>query len=88
MARLSPSLDALVDTIGKVARGAHQSQLDQQTLSALQRFGDFLLREGKRESTVQVYKSLVAKAAAQGADPTNPVMQSALRALARFSASQ
>jgi hypothetical protein len=88
MAKLSPSLDALVTSIGKVGRGSHQSQLDPQTLAALQRFGMFLLKEGKSEGTARVYRSLCAKAAAQGVDPENPMMLSALRALARFSASR
>ena len=88
MPKLSPTLDAALASVVKVARGAHQSQLDTQTLAALRRFGAFLSKEGKRESTVRVYKSLCAKAAAQGVDSNNPMMISALRALDRFKASR
>jgi hypothetical protein len=84
----SPAIDKLLVSVGQVARGAHQAQLDTQTLAALRRFGTFLLKEGKSESTVRVYKSLCAKAIAQGADSNNPAMMSAVRALARFKASQ
>lgn len=88
MSKLSPTLDAALASVTKVARGAHQSQLDTQTLAALGRFAAFLKKEGKSDSTVRVYKSLCAKAAARGVDSDNPMMMSALRALARFAASQ
>jgi hypothetical protein len=84
----SPAIDQLLLSVGKAARGVHQAQLDPQTRAALGRFGTFLINEGKSENTVRVYKSLCAKAIAQGADSNNPVMMSAVRALARFSASQ
>lgn len=89
MPRLSPALDEVVASVGTVARGTHQSQLDPKTLAMLRQFGAFLLKEGKSESTVRVYKSLCAKAAAEGVvDSTNPMMVSAARALARFAASK
>jgi hypothetical protein len=88
MSSLSPAIDQLLSAVGKVARGSHQSQLDTQTLAALRRFGTFLVKEGKSENTARVYRSLCAKALAQGVDSDDPVMMSALRSLARFKASQ
>lgn len=84
----SPAIDQLLRTVAKTARGVHQAQLDPQTRAALERFGKFLLKEGKSENTVRVYKSLCAKALTQGPDSSNAVMLSAVRALARFSAGQ
>lgn len=85
MPKLSPHLDQVLAAVGKGAKGAHQSQLDPKTLTALRGFMTFLVKEGKSEGTARVYKSLAAKAAAQGVDEANPMMMSALRALQRYS---
>lgn len=85
----SPAIDQLLASLGKLGRGAHQSQLDTRTLSQLERFVTYLVQvEGKRETTARVYKSLCAKALAQGADKNNKLMMSAVEALRRFRASQ
>lgn len=88
MSKISPAVEQLLASVGKAARGAHQSQLDTQTLATLKRFAAFLAKEGKSDGTIRVYKSLCAKALAQGPDSNNAVMTSALHALARFAASQ
>lgn len=84
------AIDQLVASLGKLARGSHQARLDSQTLTALERFATYLIKvEGKGENTARVYKSLCAKALAQGGpDPDSPMMMSALRALSRFWTSQ
>lgn len=86
--KLSPSLDQVLAAVGQGARGAHQSQLDAKTLAVLRGFFTFLIKEGKSEDTARVYKSLAAKAAAQGVDKGNPMMMSALRALQRYANSK
>lgn len=89
MASGSFAIDQLLASLGKAVRGVHQARLDAQTRSALVSFAAYLVRtEGKGEGTARVYKSLCAKALADGADPDNPMMMSALRALARFRAGQ
>lgn len=89
MATGSFAIDQLLASLGKTVRGAHQARLDPQTLAALRNFAAYLVKaEGKGEATARVYKSLCAKALAEGADPNNPMMMSALRALARFRAGQ
>lgn len=85
MPSLSPAISQLLSIVGNSTRGSHQSQLDPQTLDALRRFGTSLVAEGKSESTARVYRSLCAKALAQGVDSNNGAMMSALRALERFS---
>ena len=82
----SNAIDQLLAALGKSARGAHQARLDPQTLTALERFVTYLVKvEGKGENTARVYKSLCAKALAQGGpDSNNPVMTSAVNALRRF----
>lgn len=84
------AIDQLLASLGKTVRGSHQIRLDPKTLAVLERFAKHLVEaEGKREATARVYKSLCAKALAQGtADPSNQTMMSALRALARFRAGQ
>ena len=83
------AIDQLLGSLGKVARGAHQARVDGQTLAVLERFATHLVKNEKLgENTARVYKSLCAKALAQGVDANNPVMMSALRALERFRASQ
>ena len=58
-------------------------------LAALERFVKYLVNtEHKAETTARVYKSLCAKALAQGPDGNNKLMMSALEALRRFRASQ
>jgi hypothetical protein len=86
----SLTIDQLLASLGKLARGSHQARLDAQSLAALERFVTYLVKvESKGENTARVYKSLCAKALAQGGpDPDNPMMMSALRALRRFWASQ
>jgi hypothetical protein len=86
----SITIDQLLTVLGKSVRGAHQAQLDTKTLAALQRFASYLVQvEGKGESTAKVYKSLCAKALAQGSpDTDNKMMMSALQALRRFWPSQ
>lgn len=88
MSKLSPNLDQVLAAVGRGAKGAHQSQLDPKTLTALRGFTAFLIKEGKSEGTARVYKSLAAKAAAQGIDKGNPMMMSALRALQRYANSK
>lgn len=88
MSKLSPNLDQVLAAVGKGARGVHQSQLDPKTLTALRGFMAFLVKEGKSPKTAQVYKSLAAKAAAQGVDKDNAMMMSALRALQRYANSK
>lgn len=88
MSKLSPNLDQVLTVVGKGAKGVHQSQLDPKTLKALRGFMAFLVKEGKSEGTARVYKSLAAKAAAQGVDKGNPMMMSALRALQRYANSK
>lgn len=83
------AIDQLLATLEKAARGSHQARLDGQTLDVLERFVSYLVKvEGKGDNTSRVYKSLCAKALAQGADPDNRVMMSALQALRRFRTSQ
>lgn len=85
----SVAIDQLLASLGKLGRGVHQARLDGQTLDVLERFVSYLVdAEGKGVDTARVYKSLCAKALAQGADKNNPMMMSALRALARFRASE
>ncbi len=86
----SIAIDQLLASFGKSARGSHQARLDAQTLAALERFVTYLVKvEGKGENTARVYKSLCAKALAQGdPDSNNRIMMSALQALRRFWASQ
>lgn len=85
MASTSVAIDQLLNSLAKSVRGVHQARLDSQTLAALERFFTYLVNiEGLSEGTARVYKSVAAKAVAQGADPNNPVMKSALNALARF----
>jgi hypothetical protein len=88
MSKLSPNLDQVLAAVGKGARGVHQSQLDAKTLASLRGFMAFLIKEGKTEGTARVYKSLAAKAAADGVDKANPMMMSALRALQRYAKSK
>lgn len=87
MPSLSPALAKLISTAMPRARGIHQALLDANTLGNLQAFSAFLVKEGKSPNTVRVYKSLVAKAVAQGFDPNNPVMKSAVNAFVRFAQS-
>ena len=83
------AIDQLLASLGTAARGSHQARLDAPTLATLERFFNYLVKvEGKRETTARVYKSLCAKAVAQGADPGSPMMKSALNALRRFRTSQ
>lgn len=86
----SSAIDQLLASLGKSARGSHQARLDPQTLGSLDRFFTHLVKvERKGENTARVYKSLCAKALAQGRpDSGNPVMMSALQALRRFRASE
>lgn len=88
MPNLSPNLDKVLAAVGKGARGVHQSQLDAKTLASLRGFMAFLISEGKSEGTARVYKSLAAKAAAEGVDTGNAMMMSALRALQRYANSK
>jgi len=81
------SIDQLLDSLGKAARGSHQSVINVKDLAELNRFAAHLVKsDGLAEGTAQVYKSLCAKALAQGPDASNPTMMSALRALARYRA--
>lgn len=83
------AIDQLLASLGRTVRGSHQARLDPRTLAALRSFAAYLVEaEGKGEATARVYKSLCAKALAQGADPSNQTMMSALRALGRFRAGQ
>jgi hypothetical protein len=88
MSKLSPNLEKVLAALGEGARGAHQSQLDAKTLASLRGFMTFLIKEGKSEGTARVYKSLAAKAAAEGVDKGNPMMMSALRALKQYANSK
>lgn len=86
---LSPAVGKLVTSLGKAARGAHQARLDTRTLADLGRFATYLVKvEGKTAGTAKVYRSLAAKALANGVDSNNPMMMSALKALGRFAAGQ
>lgn len=75
----------LIASLGKGVRGSHLARLDGSARKYLDGLFTYLVKvEGKGEATARVYKSLCAKALVQGADPTNKVMMSALRALVRF----
>jgi hypothetical protein len=85
----SLSIDQLLNTLDKAARGKHQSVVNAKDFDELGRFVAYLINvEGKKPQTAEVYKSLVAKALALGADRDNPGMMSAVRALGRFRAGQ
>jgi hypothetical protein len=89
MSSHSPAIKQLLDSLGKAPRGSHLSRIQPQDLALLKRFVTHLVNvEGKGVSTARVYKSLTASAIADGANPNNKVMMSALQAFRRFCASE
>lgn len=82
------NVEQLVSTVGRSARGAHQSKLPEASVAALRGFAEWLVNvEKKSPNTASAYKSWAAKAMVErGAH--DPHVLSAVKALARYQASK
>ncbi|HET6811912.1 MAG TPA: hypothetical protein VFH50_12965 [Acidimicrobiales bacterium] len=82
------NVEQLLSTIGRSARGVHQSKLPEGSVALLNGFADWLVQsEGKSLNTARAYRSWAAKAMVEHGAHDSRVL-SAVKALARYEASK